>query len=404
MTRLLALAMAAMFGQHVVATIGRNVPPVVAPAILGDLGIPAAAFGLFVALLSFASVFFQLGCGGFMVRYGGLRMNQWSLLLLVMGLVVVLPVGIAGETLSLVLFVLAAVLLGGGGALSTPANSHVLGRFAPPRLAPLMFSLKQTGAPLGFMALGIAGPWLVGAFGWRGACLAFAALCAASILALQPFRARFDDDRNPAHPLSVSDFRDTLRAVAETREIRMLAFACFAFNGMQFCFTSFFVLHLVESLGYSLAEAGSTFSLAVAIAVPARIGWGWLGIVLPPRLVIGLLALAMAASGVLLGLSPPGWPGSAVAAAGLLLSATALGWNGILLGETARLAPEGRIGAVTGGVLSFAQLGAMLVPLLYSAVLALSGGHGPAFCAISVPALLVGLGYLWPSRPAPEPA
>ncbi|MEX2643457.1 MAG: MFS transporter, partial [Acetobacterales bacterium] len=183
MNRLLAIALASMFGQHVVSTVGRNVPPVVAPAILADIGLPAASFGVFIAVLSFASIFFQVGCGAFMSRYGGMRMNQVSLLLLVVGLLVAVPVGFGGEAAALALFALAAVLIGGGGALATPANSHVLGRHAPPRLAPLLFSLKQTGAPLGFMAVGLAGPWLVGMFGWRGACVAFALLCAAGALA-----------------------------------------------------------------------------------------------------------------------------------------------------------------------------------------------------------------------------
>jgi hypothetical protein len=47
---------------------------------------------------------------------------------------------------------------------------------------------------------------------------------------------------------------------------------------------------------------------------------------------------------------------AAMGLVGAVLSATAMSWHGILLSETARLAPFGSAGAVTGGVLSFGQI------------------------------------------------
>src|SRR5436190_10098512 len=68
----------------------------------------------------------------------------------------------------------------------------------------------------------------------------------------------------------------------------------------------------------------------------------------------------------------------ATAAMGMVvgvLSATAMSWHGILLSETARLAPAGRVGAVTGGVLSFGQIGAFLGPSAFSLLLHMTGGY-----------------------------
>ena len=53
-----------------------------------------------------------------------------------------------------------------------------------------------------------------------------------------------------------------------------------------------------------------------------------------------------------------------------------MSWHGILLSETARLAPAGSAGAVTGGVLSFGQIGALLGPFSFSLLLRLTGGYG----------------------------
>jgi hypothetical protein len=61
------------------------------------------------------------------------------------------------------------------------------------------------------------------------------------------------------------------------------------------------------------------------------------------------LALGMAGSVAVTGLFTPAWPMAAIGLVVGILSATAMSWHGILLSETARLAPAGRAGAVTGG-------------------------------------------------------
>ena len=87
---------------------------------------------------------------------------------------------------------------------------------------------------------------------------------------------RFDNDRVPSRRFRLSDFRATIASVMQTRDLRALSFACFAFNGIQSVFIAYFVTYLV-ALGYELAAAGFLFSLVVAVAVPCRVLWGWLG-------------------------------------------------------------------------------------------------------------------------------
>ena len=47
----------------------------------------------------------------------------------------------------------------------------------------------------------------------------------------------------------------------------------------------------------------------------------------------------------------------------------------MLLAEVARLSPPGRIGSTTGAVLAFGDAGALVLPLLFSAALSLTGGY-----------------------------
>jgi MFS family permease len=176
-----------------------------------------------------------------------------------------------------------------------------------------------------------------------------------------------------------------------------LSFACLAFNGVQTVVTAYFVVYLT-TIGYTPVAAGFVFSAAVALAVPGRIVWGWLGSGhVSPRLIMAILAFGMAGSVGLLGLCSAGWPMLLVGLIAGVLSATALSWHGILLAETARAAPEGMRGSVTGGVLSFGQVGALAGPVTYSALLGLTGSYGLGFIACAIPALLVGANLLRPS-------
>ena len=85
-----------------------------------------------------------------------------------------------------------------------------------------------------------------------------------------------------------------------------------------------------------------------------------------------------------------------VVVVGAALSATALSWHGILLSEAARLAPAGTIAAVTGGVLSFGQVGAFAGPLVFSLLLGLTGGYDVGWGVCAIPAMWIGVTLLRP--------
>src|ERR1044071_2097600 len=232
------VALVAMFGQQTFASVGKTLPAIVAPLVLAELGADAAWVGVYFGLSAAASLVAQMGCGSFIIRYGALRMSQVALVLLGGGMAAAAQGGLVG-------FGASAIIGGGGAAVSTPTSSQLLGRVSPPRLAPLIFSIKQTAVPAGVLICGFLGPAMAVALGWRRAMLATAAACAIGAAMLQPLRARFDDDRVPSRRFRLSDFRATIASVLTARELRALSFACFAFNGIQSVFTAYFVTNLV---------------------------------------------------------------------------------------------------------------------------------------------------------------
>src|SRR4029077_19333774 len=178
------IALAAMFLQQTFASVGKVLPAGLAPLVIVELHADPAWVGVYYGVSAAASLVAQMGCGSFIVRHGALRMSQVALVLLGGGMAVAAEGG-------LLAFGVSAIVGGGGVAVSTPTSSQLLGRVSPPRLAPLVFSIKQTAVPAGLLLCGCIGPALAHALGWRGAMRATAAACVAGAVMLQPLRARF---------------------------------------------------------------------------------------------------------------------------------------------------------------------------------------------------------------------
>jgi len=394
-TRLLYIAVIALLVQQTFVAMSRLVLPVLAPLVSEELGVNPALIGAYSGILSSTAMVLAMGAGGFIAHFGAWRMCQFALLTTGVAMFVATP-GF------LLLFAVSAVLISVGPGVSTPASSHVLARHCPPKQAPFFFSIKQTGVPVGGLLAGMLVPFLALRFGWQGAFVATGILYVSLALLLQPFRADFDDDRQADHRSFLADARTTLRTATTDPGLRHLALAAFAFVGLQSLFDSFFVTYLVKNLGHSLTVAGTVFSVAQGAAVVTRVLWGWLaGSVVSSRVVLAGLGLVMAVAAVAMALLAPGWPVWAVTAVAVVYTATAFSWHGVLLAEVARLAPVGRVGAATGGVLVFIMGSATLYPLVFAAILAGSGSYGAGFLVAAVPALIVGVRLLRRGRGTP---
>jgi hypothetical protein len=391
MTPILLIATLSMLLQQAFSYCCNLVMPILATEMAIRLGVNHGLLSVYQALTSFAAIIAANACGSFILRYGALRMSQLAL--------VMLAISVCLASLMEIWLLPVAALLLGMGSVSTPASSHILARFSPPRLAPLVFSIKQTGVPVGSLIAGFLVPVFYASYGLSGAFIAVACVGLTVVVALQPLRRPFDDDRQPGRPLSPGDIRNTLLIVIRTPALRALAFTALSLGGMQAVFTTFYVSYLRIGLGHSLEVASSSFAIAGGIAIVTRILWGWLaGGRMPARAILAILCLGGAASSVAVGFFAPHWPVWLLTSIAILYNATAISWHGILLAEVARLAPPGTVGQTTGGVLSFTSFAMMTYPLAYWAALHLLEDHGAGFLLAAVPAAIVGLTFL---RPAP---
>ena len=382
------LGVGAMLIQQSFSYMSTVVLPVAAPAVAKATGLSISLVGVYTAIMYVASTLSAGTSGAFIRRYGALRVSQAALVLMGLGLVFSWP----GWAL---LFAATAFVIGSGSAVSTPASSDILGRYCPPRRAPLIFSIKQTGVPVGGMLAGILVPAFTIALGWEGAFIASGAICLVFAFLLQPLRAEFDQYRSPSHRISMRAVVHAVQGVLGHRRLRELALFSVSWAGLQAIYGAFLVAFLVDGLGYPPATAGWVFAAGNAAAIGARILWGWFASrFINARTLLGWLAVVMAAASAVTASFGPGWPVVVVTAVAMVYAGTAISWHGVLLAEIARLSPVDRIGATTGSVLLFTSTGIMMYPLIFGAILEVTGSYAPGFVIAAVPALYTGLRLL----------
>lgn len=390
---ILTIATVSMLLQQAFSYVCQIALPILADRIADDFGISRAWLGLYLFIQNVTAIVAAMGCGGFIIKYGAWRVSQICLLLMGTSLIV-----IAGGVLWL--YPLGAILLG-AGAVSTPASSHILAKHCPRHLAPVVFSVKQTGVPVGSLIGGLLVPALLGLGFYLatfresvyldayGAAFVTAMIVFSIGVMLQPFRAFFDSDRDPSVRPSFSGVSETMKIVVSDPNLRDLAFAGFAFGGLQSIYSGFFILYLIDGLEYSEVDAGLAFAIASTTAVAARILWGWLGsTIVSPRIVMGMIGLFGTVAAVLTGYYDFGWSFTAIVWVAVLYNITALSWHGVLLAETARLAPPDKVGGVTGGVLSFTSIAMMIYPAVYGGLFYVTESYGFGFFVGAIPSLI----------------
>ena len=363
--------------------------PVLAPAASAELGISGGLVGVFIAIAYGASMAVSLVAGALVLRFGAIRQSQACLVVCAIGLACV-----ASGHLGLI--VAGALLIGAGYAPVTPASSHVLAKTTPPDMMSLVFSLKQTGVPLGGAAAGAIVPTLVLWAGWRFAALAVAAACILTVFVAQPLRASLDADRQPARRLSVAGMADMLRFTLRAGAVRRLAFCSFFFAALQLCLVTYLVTFLATGIGFSLVQAGFMLAVAQVGGVVARIAWGALADRSGrPMMLLGVIALAMAAAALATAAFTPAWSSTGIAIVCAAFGATAIGWNGVYLAQVARLAPPGHASIATAGTLFFTYAGVLVGPAAFA--LLVEGGftYPAAFVIVAVPSAACGLWLLW---------
>jgi MFS family permease len=367
--------------------------PVIAPVVAQTLQVSPALVGLYVSVTYAGAMVATLMGGATVARMGAIRVSQWGLVLCAVGLALCAVPWLPA-------MVLGAVFIGLGYGPITPASSHLLARTTPKAQMSLVFSIKQTGVPLGSMLAGAIVPPLALLIDWQLSMLVVAALCLVCAGVSQSLRADLDSDRQAELHIRWGSLIDPIRMVLAHRALLTMASCSFMFSMVQLSLTTYLVTFLHDDLSYGLVAAGLALSVTQLGGIGGRVAWGyvadrWLG----ARGMLLLLASMMAICALGSAFLTTDTPHALVIAILVGFGASAIGWNGVYLAEVARRAPPGMASMATGGTLAFTFLGVVLGPPMFGALSGLFGTYRAGFVGLMVMASVSGTVLYVSQRP-----
>ena len=366
--------------------------PVVAPVVAQTLQVSPALVGLYVSVTYAGAMVATLMGGATVARMGAIRVSQWGLVLCALGLLLCAVPWLPS-------MVLGAVLIGLGYGPITPASSHLLARTTPAHQMSLVFSIKQTGVPLGSMLAGAVVPPLALLGNWQLSLVAVAVVCLVCAGVSQSLRAELDSDRQPDTRIRWGSLIEPIRLVLAHRALLTMASCSFMFSMVQLSLTTYLVTFLHDDLSYGLVAAGLALSVTQLGGIGGRVVWGyvadrWLG----ARRMLLLLASMMALGALASAFLTTDTPQAVVIAILVGFGASAIGWNGVYLAEVARRAPLGMASMATGGTLAFTFLGVVVGPPMFGALSGLFGTYRAGFVGLMVMASISGMVLYWTQR------
>ncbi len=367
--------------MQALATMALYSVPAVAPVMARDLGVAGELSGAFVACAYGFGIFSALASPGFVHRFGAVRAIQLVMACTAM----MLLSSAAGSVLSLFL---ATMLLGIGYGAAAPASTHLLAPRTPRLVFNMVMSVRQIGVPLGGVLAALILPPLAVRFGWQTALLMEIPPVLAMIALCELVRRHWDTAPPSSAPILGRQMLAPFRLLREDRRIRDLSIAGFLFSGLSLCFVAFTTVQLTTRAGFTLVDAGRMLAVYQIAGTVSRPIWGWIADrFLTPSHTLAAHGFGMAVAALLAGQIGAGWSGAAVFALAVLAGITAGGYTGVAYAEYAHLGGARRTEATgLGTAILFA--GVLVMPPIFAALVALTGGYAVPFATMATAAAI----------------
>jgi MFS family permease len=357
--------------------------PVMGPALTEAVGVPPETIGYLAALNSLGTVWYLVAGGDLLPRLGPLRSMQFGAVVGLVGLLLAL-------TGNWSMLMLASLLIGFGYGSTPAAGSEVLNEYAPTRHHSLVFSIKQSGVPLGGVIAGLLVPVLLATAGWRLACVACALFVLAMTILVEPQRSAIDRHRDRTQRVRLNRLvdprmlRTPFLSLSRQRPLQLVTGASICFAIVQGSILAFFVTYLTVELGFGLVAAGVAFSVMQVTGVVGRVIAGWSADRLGsrPAVLIGLAVASSITMAFMAALTPSSAHWAIQVLAGIV-GVASTSWNGVFLAEVSQLARIGKVGDATAGATFFTFIGYVVGPAAFGALLTYGGSYRSAFAVLA---------------------
>jgi MFS family permease len=374
----IAFPLTAMLAVLTTSSMAVSVIAVLAPEAAPEIGVDATRIGTYTAIVYLFATLSGAVTGTLVDRFGAIRVCQVTMLMAALAMLSFARGSIAWVLMS-------AVVLGCAYGPFNPASAHVLWRLSTPQWRPFVFSIKQTGVPLGGALAGALIPVLVLWSDWKTACVSVGVVALVMMVLLQPLRRSLDSHPRSALKLDAQSLVGPVRLALVDARLRRYTLTAFAYAGCQLSVMAFMVVYLTRALNMSLVQAGTVFAFLQVGGFTGRLLWGGVASRLgTPRVVLVTIGLITA---VCLSVTPfmsGTWPLLAVVLLATLLGASSLGWNGIMLSEVATHAPEGRAVEATAGMQVVMFGGITVFPPMFGFLVVHTESFTAAFLAVAV--------------------
>lgn len=361
-------------------------PTAIAPVLLSQHNWESNVIGIYISIVYLSAATSGLYATTLIRKLGPIRSSQIALLLSILGLILV-------STDFLIFNILGALLLGAGYGPITPASSDILVRTTPKNRFSLIFSIKQTGVPLGGALAGILIPNLTN---YRNSDFAIEVMLVITLviaICAQTLRHELDENKNTEAPWPTSNqFLIPIRFVLLHPTLSVLCLCSFVFSIVQLCLSSYLVTYLNISLEWTLVAAGIGFSLTQICGVFGRIAWSLLadktGKTIQALIAISTLMGISCITMLLPSTDTNEWLVLFIIG---LFGCTAISWNGVYLAFVAQIAKTENTAKATAGCLFFTFLGVVVGPPIFGYLVKISGNIGLCFATLCLPLFSIGI-------------
>ena len=379
--------LALVSGLHTINNLVVSVVSPLAPFIMSDLGLTKAMLGL-------AGGIANIGIAITAIVFGKLADQRGERLILMLGSVMTgLGIIITSRVGSYYALLAGLFFTGMWYAAQTPAGSKAIRDWYPPRRLGFALGVKQTGIPLGGFIGALLFPFLALNWGWRVAMIAAGTIAIASgVLFYVWYRERQGTPNNSG--TNIKQNKGVIMSILRDWNFMLLQVTTIFYVGAQFVMVTYLILFLHDVVGFSIVVAGMCLAVSQLGGIFGRIFLGLLsdsffkGARRPIMLITGVLLILVLLVLTRFDSNTPFWLAAVVS---WFFGMAALGWNAIELAFVMKMVKPEQGATAVGVTITVMQLGVLLIPPMFGAVVDLTGSYSLGFLIV---AGLVFLGVL----------
>lgn len=363
----------------------------VATIVSKNFGVSTTAIGYQVGLAYFSAMISSLFAGNLTIIIGA----RWTVILAI----ILTGLGsLVTTTYSLTGMFIGTVLIGFGHGLINPASAVLLSNIGKNSRRSLIFSIKQSGTPLGGILTAIVTPSLLENYDWQYAGYALASVCFVFALCVWWISQGWNGDRSNIGSVSFNPLY-SVATIVKSPSLRVLMIMAVCYSSMQLCVMTFFSPYFIEELSKTLLISGTLLATIHVSGGVGRLFFGWLSDYMNDNvLILRILGIVTALSCLSTFFLSTNTNISILFLLCVVLGGTSIGWNGLFMAEIINLTEKGNASHATAGMTSFTFTAATLGPFLFAFIKNSVGSFG---LTIAMFAIVAGAGSLatWgPSR------